>query len=491
MAAPRNRCDDEAVLGDRVPLARLGIAIALAAGVGLASACSAKSTDSATPTSPGSTSIAPSPTAPGAQTSWTAYHANDARTGAVRAGATPLTPSRLAWSVDLGGAVRGQPLVVDGRIIAATETNRVVALDPASGKVLWSRTIGAPLRNVAQVAGCGNIDPLGITSTPVADVSMRTIYVVGEIDDGGGAVHHQLVGLDLSTGRTRVSSSADPPLPSGQRAVHLLQRAGLALRAGVVYVPYGGNLGDCGTYHGWVVGVDTTGKKPKSAFEVAPGSEGGAIWSSGGAPAIDTDGNIYVSTGNANPFPSVTPDPARYAESVLKLSPELRLRADFKDPRASGDEDLATGNPVLLPGGEVFSVGKTDVGYFLDRRDLHLVATVSGVCGSDPDGGPAYDAGTGRLFVPCRAGGIQVIDVATHRLGPRLKGADSAPIVIGKQLWALDSESDRLTTYDIARLKQVQSLQVGADVPVFASPSTGAGLVLVGTTRGVTAFRPR
>ena len=399
-----------------------------------------------------------------------------------------LTPSRVAWAANLGGAVRGQPLVVGRRIIAATETNRVVALDPSNGKVLWSKTIGAPLRNVAQAAGCGNIDPLGITSTAVANPATNTVYVVGEIDVRG-VVHHQLVGLDLSSGRIRLSVSADPPLPAGERSVHLLQRAGLAIRDGVVYVPYGGNAGDCGIYHGWVVGVNIAAKKANSVFEVAPGSQGGAIWSSGGAPAIDGSGNVFVSTGNANPFPSATPDPARYAESVLKLSPTLRVEAQFKDRKSSGDADLGTGNPVLLPNGEVFAVGKTDIGYFLRQSDLSQVAQVPDVCGSDPDGGPAYDARTHRLFVPCRGGGIQVIDVATRRLGPLLAGADSAPIVIGTQVWALDTGSGRLTTYDVKTLKKIQSVPFGASVPVFTSPSAGAGLVIVGTTQGVTAFR--
>ena len=210
----------------------------LAVGIGLLAGCSQDTTDRTGPTAPGTASrlTSASGRTSNARTSWTSYHANDARTGAVAAGSAALTPSRRAWSVDLGGAVRGQPLVVRGEVIAATETNRVVALDPASGKVLWSRTIGEPLRNVMSVAGCGNIDPLGITSTPVADPATGTVYVVGEIDDGNGAVHHQLVGLDLSTGRTRLSVSADPPLATGERAVHLLQRAGLAMGNGVVYV---------------------------------------------------------------------------------------------------------------------------------------------------------------------------------------------------------------------------------------------------------------
>ena len=70
---------------------------------------------------------------------------------------------------------------------------------------------------------------------------------------------------------------------------------------------------------------------------------------------------------------------------------------------------------------------------------------------------------------------LQVLDATAHRLGPRLTGADSSPVVIGSQVWALDSGRGRLTTYDVKSLKQVQSVPVGADVPVFASPSTGAG----------------
>ena len=33
-------------------------------------------------------------------------------------------------------------------------------------------------------------------------------------------------------------------------------RGALALVNGIVYVPYSGYFGDCGNYHGWVVGVD-------------------------------------------------------------------------------------------------------------------------------------------------------------------------------------------------------------------------------------------
>jgi outer membrane protein assembly factor BamB len=444
-------------------------------------------TPSAAPSPPATFTTSPVTVLGAAGPDWPGYHVDQSRTGALPTGPS-FDAASVAWTADLGGAVRGQAVSAAGIIVAATETNRVVALDPVSGRVLWSDYLGTPLTNVTLVAGCGNIDPLGITSTPVIDTGSGTVYVVGEVSDGQGSVHHQLEGIDLHTGAIRLSEPVDPPLPPGERAVHLLQRVGLALGNGRVYVGFGGNIGDCGDYHGWLVGVDETGPARPVSFEVAPDGQGGAIWQSGGAPALDSAGNVYVSTGNANPFPAGSPDPKRYAESVVKLSPDLRPLAAFKDPAAGGDADLSTGNPVLLPDGNLFAVGKTDIGYILTRRDLTRVAQIAGVCGSDPDGGPAYDQATNRIFVPCRDGGIQVINLKDRTLGPRLPGADSAPVVIGPNLWALDHDTATLREWNAATLAPLQTVTLRADVPIFTSPSVGHGLLLVATSSGITAL---
>ncbi len=225
-------------------------------------------------------------------------------------------------------------------------------------------------------------------------------------------------------------------------------------------------------------------------FEVASDGEGGAIWESGGAPAVDSAGNIYVTTGNANPDPPQGgPDPKAYTESVVKLSPDLKPLASFKDRVAGGDEDLSTGNPVLLSRGRLFAVGKTDIGFVLRQSDLTQISTISGVCGSDPDGGPAYDEATDRIFVPCRDGGIQEIDLATGSLGPRLPGSNSGPILIGNRLWAAQYPQGTLTQYDAATGATLQTTQVGGAVANFTTPSTGLGLILVPTNSGVTAYR--
>jgi outer membrane protein assembly factor BamB len=407
----------------------------------------------------------------------------------VVAGASLASLTR-AWSADLGGADFGQPVVAGGRVIAATETNRVVALDPATGNVLWSDSLGAPLTDVGSVAGCGDIDPLGVTSTPAIDTASGIVYVVGEVSTGGGAVHHQLEGFSVATGQVVLSEPVDPPLPAGENPAHLLQRASLALANGRVYIAYGGNYGDCGDYHGWVVGVNETGAPDLVAFEAAANGQGGAIWQGGGAPAVDAAGDLYVSTGNANPDPPEGgPDPLLYTESVVKLSPTLKPLAAFKDQTAGADDDLGTGNPVLLPGGEVFVVGKTDIGYVLRQSDLSVVAAVHGICGSDPDGGAAFAQAVNRLFVPCTDGGIQSVDLTTNRPGRLLDGANGAPIVIGGAVWAAQYPGGTLSQFDASTGALVQRQSVGATVPHFASPSTALGILLLGTDSGVVAFR--
>ena len=425
--------------------------------------------------------------AAGATATWPTYHNDNSRDG-IDPSEASLDPATRAWSANLGAAVYGQPVVADGRIFVGTEGDRVVALNPRTGAVLWSRSLGAPLTNVAAVAGCGDIDPLGITSTPVVDTRTNTVYVVGEVATGPSTVHHELEGFNAVTGALTVADDVDPTLPAGESRINLLQRASLALGNGRVYVGFGGNDGDCGNYHGWLVGVDETGAPNKVQFEATPTSEGGAIWEPGG-PSIDASGNVYVTTGNSNPFPGGTSDPGVFAESVVKLSPALSVEASFKDPVASGDADLGTDSPTLIPGGEVFAVGKTDNGYVLRTSNLSLVATIHGLCGSDPDGGNAYDVATDTLFIPCRGGGIQEVHLATNTAGPRLSGENSGPIFVAGDVWASGYPGGTLTEWNAANGRVLQSFSVGSSVPTFASPSAALGLLLIGTTSGMTAFR--
>jgi polyvinyl alcohol dehydrogenase (cytochrome) len=477
----------------------------------LVAACSSghRATSGPTTVAPTTTAAAPSTAAPATaapstssttlpayeSSTWTTYANAETRLG-VAASQPSLTPIRIAWRASLdGAAVYGQPIVVDGRVIVATENDGVYAVNPHDGRVLWSLSIGSPLVDVIAQAGCGDVDPLGITSTPVADPRTGTVYVVGEVSTGGRApVHHELVGINVESGRVTQTSAADPPLPAGQSPINLLQRAALALANGVIYIGYGGNYGDCGSYHGWVVGINESPgagineqpAAPLRAFDITPGSSGGAVWMGGGGPSVDASGDIYVTTGNTNSSGS-----APWSEAIVKLSPGLTSPplAAFQDTTAFDDEDFGTGNATLLPDGDAFAVGKTDHGYLLHQSNLTLVALIQGrVCGSNPDGGEAYDAATNSLYVPCRAGGIQQIRLSSLTTGWLSGTANSTPILVEGALWAMSYPGGTLQALDPASGAVEQTIGLGQRVPNFASPAAALGLILVGTDSGIVAL---
>ena len=135
---------------------------------------------------------------------------------------------------------------------------------------------------------------------------------------------HHLIGLNLYTGAIMLNEVIDAP---GSKPANQLQRASLALD-GTMSSSARRELGDCGSYHGLLVSAPENGSKP-STFIVAnfPGDNQGGIWMGGAAPDIDSQGNIWVATGNA--AYSSSSQPYDYGAGVLKLSPSLKLLDDF------------------------------------------------------------------------------------------------------------------------------------------------------------------
>jgi outer membrane protein assembly factor BamB len=446
-------------------------------------------TGSATTTQPTTTTRPPATTRPAPATAgdWTTYQGSPARLG-VAPDQPTLAPLHQAWTASLDGtAIYGQPLYFGGRVLVATEGDNIYALDPANGSVKWHVSLGPPLANVQAQAGCGDIDPLGITSTPVVDPTTGLLYVVGEVSTAGAApVHHQMVAIDTRTGAVVDSRAVDPPVPAGEDVVHLLQRAALALGNGRVYVSYGGQFGDCGTYHGWVVSVPVVhGAGGLTAFNVTPDSTGGAIWGGGAGPSIGADGSVFVTTGNPNSGGS-----SPWSEAAVKLAPALGAapEAAFQDTAATGDLDLSTGTAVLLPDGRLFTAGKTDIGYLLRQGDLGLVKQVSGsICGSDPDGGAAFDAALDTLYLPCRDGGLQEVQLNGNRTGWRAGSVNSTPLLVDHALWAVGYPSGIIEELNAQTGAVLYRSAVGRAVPTFVTPAAAAGLLLIPTTTGLVA----
>ena len=89
----------------------------------------------------GAARSSPALRASGFGSDWTTYHGTAEATG-VQAAQTKLLPSRRAWASSvLDGQLYGEPLVAEGRVVAATENDIVYVMAARSGRVLWSRNL--------------------------------------------------------------------------------------------------------------------------------------------------------------------------------------------------------------------------------------------------------------------------------------------------------------------------------------------------------------
>jgi len=430
------------------------------------------------PATPTAGAATPSAGAPASVTGWLQYHGNGQRTGNV-AGLPAAGPLSVAWSARLGGAVYGQPLVIGTTVIAATETGDVIyGLDLTSGAVRWR--IGVGTAASAGQQPCGNISPLGITSTGVYDPQTGLAYFVAQ----NGASEHVLVGLDPATGTIRVRQ--DVPSPDHQ-PFYDQQRGALALDGGYIDVVFGGHYGDCGPYIGSVVAMPASGQGPVRTFTI-PTSEQGGIWAPGG-PVVGPDGTIYVSAGNG----AASETQYDGSDSVTALTPALQRTgifapADWRQLSAD-DLDLGSMSPALLADGQILQVGKSGVGYLLSAANLGGVGgqLASGqVCAAF---GGAAVSGT-IVYVPCLFGGLAEVDTAGNRVSVRWRGpadGSGSPVIGGGAVWVAAPGSGVLYELDPATGAVRQQLNVADALPHFVSPSLAGRLLLVGTMTGVTA----
>jgi hypothetical protein len=440
--------------------------------------CSSASTSAVGSSTPGSST--PGSSTPSAATAdWPTYHGNAARTGAV-AGLPTAGPLSLAWTRRLGGAVYGQPLIIGQTVIAATESNQVYGLSRASGRVLWSVRIAAGHPVPLSDQPCGNIDPLGITGTPVYDPATGLVYAVAETT----GAQKVLAGIRVSDGKLAVRR--DIPAPDHEPAYDQ-QRAALALAAGRIYVAFGGHFGDCGPYRGSVVAIPASGRGPILSY-VVPTRKQAGIWAPGG-PVVGPGSRIYVAVGNG----LASRPPFDGSDSVIALSPKLKRIGVFAPSRwpqdNAADLDLGSMSPALLPDGRILQVGKSGIGYLLNAQALGGIGgqlADGGVCRAF--GGPAVTRTV--IYVPCSGSGLTAVNVGTGRIRVLWRGpatANGSPVIGGGAVWVADWNSGTLYELGEARGRIRQKIRLGSALPHFVSPSLSGGLILVGTLHGVVA----
>ncbi len=292
-----------------------------------------------------------------------------------------------AFKAQFAGAVYAQPLYWQAGhlLIVATETNHVYALHADSGAIAWQASLppAAPLADSA----CGNIDPEGITGTPVIDPATATLYLDAQVLRAGKP-HHEIYGLSLRDGRARAGWPIDVDTELAQRGAEFSamtqgERGALTFWRGHLYVPFGGKYGDCRPYRGTVVEIDPA-SPPRLAATWRTRASGGGIWAVGGLTA--TGSALYATTGNTFGAASwFHGDHWGDGDSVIRLTPGL---ADTDDPKnffAPADwpkldrRDLDLGGTAAIPldvpapGGpahRVLALGKDGKAYLLDGDHL-------------------------------------------------------------------------------------------------------------------------
>jgi len=325
-----------------------------------------------------------------AQVNVTQEHNNLSRDGLyIDAGFTLSAAANLTRDLNFDGTISGnvyaQPLYIEGgpngpMIIAVTESNNIYALDAVAGTVIWQRNVGPP---VTSGLPCGNINPLGITGTPVVDLASRSLFFDAMID--GATKKHFIYSLNVDTGATNPGWPVDVNATATYNGITFTslvqnERGGLAVVNGIVYVAWSGHLGDCGTYHGWVVGVPIN--NPSNVGAWATTAIGGGIWGHGGVASDST--NMFVVTGNT----FNTGGNWMGGEAIIRLQAGpiwTGQPTDYWAPTNwftldQGDTDLGGCSATLIdvPGATppklVLALGKDGKGYLLNRNNLGGIA---------------------------------------------------------------------------------------------------------------------
>ena len=328
------------------------------------------------------------------QVNVTQEHNNPSRDGVyIDAGFTPSAAANLTRDLNfdgtISGAVYAQPLYIEGgpngpMVIAVTESNNVYALHADTGTVIWSRTdIGAPVQNTP----CGGFFPTGITGTPVVDLTSRRLFFDALINTS--PIKHFIYSLDVDTGATTPGWPVDVNATAVYNTIPFVslaqeERGGLVLVNGIVYVSYSGYLGDCGNYHGWVVGVDIN--NPSNVHAWATTAIGGGIWGHGGVASDGT--NMFVVTGNT----FNTGGNWMGGEAIIRLqagpiwsgqptdywAPTDWFSLDNGDTDLGGVSATVVDVPGATPSQLVLALGKDGNAYLINRNNLGgIVAPVA------------------------------------------------------------------------------------------------------------------
>jgi hypothetical protein len=486
------------------------------------------------------------------------YHNDNGRTG------QKLDENKLAlskvnsgsfgklFSVALDGQVYAQLLYVSHVAIpnqgfhnvlyVATEHDSVYAFD-ADGNTtnpLWSINFTNATQGVTTVAytkesGVSPIYPeVGITSTPVIDGDTGTLYVLAVTAENGTVVH-RLHALDITNGSEKfggpvVIQASVPGTGAGSQGGQLafqaeiqLQRSALLLSKGSVYIAWA-SYNDIGAYHGWVMAYDAGTLKQTGVWNDTPNGSDGGIWLAGCGLSADSNGDIYVVTGNGTY--DASSGGKDYGDSFVKLTlnnGSLNV-SDYFTPfnqssLSTDDIDLGSSGYVLLPDqpgaithlgisagkeGRIYLLDRDNLGKFHSGDDSQIVQSIPNALGTTTNGrnlstavywqGNIYYAGHADVMKQFQiANGLfstTPFSSSTHSFGYAAASSLSANGSSDGILWTVDSSASSLLAYDATNLSNVLFSAALKDSVRFVPPTIANGRVYVSGATQLTAFGP-
>jgi len=496
------------------------------------------------------------------------YHNDNMRTGRNPA-ETQLTLQNVnstkfgkLFVISTDGKVDAQPLYVPNLIIAgvshnvlfvASEHGTVYGFDADSGANLWRVTTLASGEVPSDDRGCGQIVPeIGVTSTPVIDPSAGphgTIFVVAMSKDSSSNYHQRLHALDITTGAEEFGGPVTitakyPGAGDNSQSGNVIfdpkqykERAGLLLINHVIYTSWASHC-DIRPYTGWIISYNETTLAQQSVLNVTPNGSEGAIWSAGGGPAADANGNIYFLDGNgtfdttlnANGFPAK----GDYGNAIMKLSTTNRVLAvaDYFSmfntvSESNADQDLGSGGAMVVPNikdssgvihtlvvgagkdTNIYLANRANMGKFSPSNNNNLYQEIKGQLGGLVFSTPAFNNKT--IYYGASGDAIKAfafnasamlnpspVSATSTRFGypgatPSISGSTAGTLI----LWATENTSPAVLHAYSAKnlgLELYNSTQaaVGRDNfgngNKFITPTIANGKVYVGTTNGVGVF---
>ena len=431
----------------------------------------------------------------------------------------------------VSGNVYASPLFVDGTpgvFVIATENNQVSVLDETTGRPVWQKTYGTSAGRSG--AGCGNITPIGITGTPVIDATTRTIYFNAAIGTSTTITDHVIHAVSLDDGSER------PGWPVSAKTVTLAgetfnpalhnQRSALLLVGGILYVAYSGHFGDCGSYRGWLIGIDTAAPRNVKAFKTGA-TRGGGIWGPSGPTSDGT--NVFVTTGNTfgattwsrgEAVIRVQSGPVFTGQTSDFFTPTNWMALDSSDLDLSGSGAVLIDAPAFTPSQLVIAFGKDGNVFAIDRTNLGGIgaqkAVLHAVNGQIVNASAAVTTPAGTFVTmhghrnatgigcPTGSGDLVTVKLTGTRISTAWcanNGGQGSPIVTttdtqGSEaiVWTAGAEgTNKIHAWDAATGAVVfgGGTDTFAGVRRFTSPIAVKGRIVVAGDNKVFAFKPR